>query len=153
MRFRYFAQQVHQPIYSLGGTSIRWQPLACTLVGLTRPQLALDCLADSAADDTILPLRIAHRLGLDLSTAPVGSARSVGGAVQTYRYAPVLLRLSDGVETCEWQAVVGFLDLPMRQGLLGQAGFFQFFDVTFFGAAREFTVFPNTNFSGAYQHV
>jgi hypothetical protein len=71
---------------------------------------------------------------------------------QTYRYAQVQLRLSDGVETCEWLAIVGFLDLPLRHGLLGQAGFFQFFDVSFLGASQEVTLVPNTTFPGTYQH-
>jgi hypothetical protein len=151
MRFHYVAQQVGQPVYTLGGASIRWQPLVCTLVGLAAPQLAIDCLVDSAADDTVLPLRVAHRLGIDLTAAPVGTARGVGGTAQTYRCAQVQLRLSDGVETCVWGAIVGFLDLPFRHGLLGQAGFFQFFDVTFLAASQEVVIVPSTTFPGTYQ--
>jgi hypothetical protein len=116
MRFRYTAQQVGRPVYPLGGTSIRWRPLVCALAGLTAPQLAVDCLVDSAADDTILPVWVAHRLGIDLSNAPIGTARAVGGVPMTYRYAHLRLRLSDGVETCGWTAIVGFLDLPCRHG-------------------------------------
>jgi hypothetical protein len=152
MRFRYVAQQTSQPIYALGGASIRYQPIVCTLVGLVAPQLAIDCLVDSAADDTVFPLRVAQRLGIDLSTAPMGTARGVGGIVQTYRYAHVRLRLSDGVEICEWPAIVAFLDLPLRHGLLGQAGFFQFFDVTFLGASQEVDIVPTGAFPSSYQH-
>jgi hypothetical protein len=58
-----------------------------------------------------------------LSGAPQGEAHPVGGVNIPYSYAPVRLCLSDGVETCEWQATVGFVDLPLRWALLGHAVF------------------------------
>jgi hypothetical protein len=65
-----------------------------------------------------------------------------------YSFAAVTLRLSDGVETCEWQATVGFVDLPLRWALLGHAGFLDFFDIEFRGARREVALAPNPRFAG-----
>ena len=67
-----------------------------------------------------------------------------------YVYAAVTLRVSDGVETCEWQATVGFVDLPLRWALLGHAGFLDFFDADLRGSRREVSFTPNNLFSGAY---
>ena len=38
----------------------------------------------------------------------------------------------------------------MRTALLGRTGFFQFFDVTFLGAANEVVLAPNATFAGTY---
>ncbi len=95
--------------------------------------------------------QVSQPVGIDLSIAPTGTARGVGGTSITYRYADLQLRLSDGVETCEWPAILRFLDLPMAHGLLGQTGFFQFFDVAFLGASKEVTIVPNATFTGVHQ--
>ena len=103
----------------------------------------------TAADDKVFPLQVARLLGIDLSNAPMGSAAQAGGTVLTYRYAPVHLRLSDGVEAFEWDAIVGFLDRPgMRRALLGHSGFLDFFDVLLRGEAKEAIVTPNGAFPG-----
>jgi len=61
----------------------------------------------------------------------------------------VTLRLSDGLETCEWPATVGFIDLPLRWALLGHAGFLDFFDTELRGARREVFMTPNGRFPGS----
>jgi hypothetical protein len=105
------------------------------------------CL-DCASDDTIFPLSLARRLGIDLTGAAQGQAQPVGGLVVPYLYAAVTLRLSDGIETCEWPATVGFVDLPLRWALLGHAGYLEFFDVELRGARREVVITPNNLFPG-----
>jgi hypothetical protein len=67
-----------------------------------------------------------------------------------FSYAPVTLRLSDGVETSEWQATVGFIDLPLRWALLGHAGFLDFFDADLRGARRDVFITPNNAFPGTH---
>src|SRR5262245_52938491 len=96
-------------------------------LGVATPTLSVACdsLIDSGSDDTILPIWVAQRLGIDLTTAPQGDAHPVGSQPVTYRYATVELRISDGVEGCSWPAVVGFVDVPMRWGLLGRTGFLE----------------------------
>jgi hypothetical protein len=65
-------------------------------------------------------------------------------------WAPVTLLLSDGYETCEWDAIVGFSATPMRWTLLGHAGFLEFFDVQLLGSRRETIIVPNTAFAGQH---
>ena len=75
-----------------------------------------------------------------------------GGTVLSFRYAHVLLRLADGREAYEWPAIVGFLTSPGKHyALFGQAGFLNFFDVTFRGHDKETIIEPNAAFAG--QHI
>lgn len=136
------------PVPSLGGAMLRHRPILP--VGVFGP-LGLrffDGCVDCGSDDTIFPLSLARKLGIDLTGAPQGEAHPVGGAIVPYLYAAVTLRVSDGVETCEWQATVGFVDLPLRWALLGHAGFLDFFDTDLRGARRDVCLKPNSLFSG-----
>jgi len=107
-----------------------------------------DCLLDTAADDTVFPEMIAHKIGVDLTTAPAIRIDLAGRGPVTCRFAPVDLRLSDGIETYEWTAIVGFAPVPLIFALLGYAGFFEYFDVDFHGATREAFVTPAATFPG-----
>src|SRR5205809_372346 len=66
--------------------------------------------------------------GIDLTGSLLGESAGVGRTRLSYRCAAVTLRISDGKESCVWQAVVGFIDVPRCLGLLGIAGFLEFFD-------------------------
>jgi hypothetical protein len=90
------------------------------------------------------------RLGVDLAAATKGLAQGIGGAVVQVSYTQATLLLSDGYETCEWDAVVAFSTTPMRWALLGHAGFLEHFDVQLLGARREVIVMPNTAFRGQH---
>src|SRR5947209_8410958 len=95
------------------GQWIPWAPDGSSLVvSHQRAGRVIDGIADSAADDTVFPLWVAQRVGIDLRNAPTGEGLAVGGATVTYRYVHVMLRISDGRETCVWPAIVGFLDAP-----------------------------------------
>jgi hypothetical protein len=74
----------------------------------------------------------------------------VGGSVIQVSFAPVTLLLSDGYETCQWDAVVGFSATAMRWALLGHSGFLEFFDVQLLGARHEALIVPNTAFVGQH---
>ena len=129
---------------------VRYRPIVpVRLFGPLGSRLFDGCL-DCASDDTIFPQSLARKLGIDLSGAAQGEARPVGGLTIPYWYAPVTLRLSDGAETCEWQAIVGFVDLPLRWALAGHAGFLNFFDTDLRGARREVFITPNTLFPGTH---
>jgi hypothetical protein len=65
----------------------------------------------------------------------------------------VTLRVSDGYEMCEWQTTVGFVDLPLRWGLLGHAGFLNFFDTDLRGSRREVFLTPNSGFVGTHVNL
>jgi hypothetical protein len=132
----------------LGGAKARHRPIVP--IHILAPLLLppVDACIDSAADDTVFPPQLATRLGIDPAAAAKGQARLVGGTIVNVAYAPVTLLLSDGYETCEWDAVVGFAAVPMRWALLGHAGFLEFFDVQLLGARREAVIVPNTAFPG-----
>jgi hypothetical protein len=150
VKFNYLPLPARGPVYPLGGTHVRYRPIVC--IHITAPQILppVDACIDSASDDTVFPDSLAARLGIDLANAPRGDVRPVGHPAMTVAYAQVTLFLSDGYETCEWEAIVGFAPARLRWALLGHAGFLQFFDVQLLGARREALVIPNSTFPGQY---
>jgi hypothetical protein len=150
MRFPYRAMPTRQPVPPLGGARTRHYPIVPVVLTGPAGAWARDCRLDSGADDTIFPHSAAQALGIDLTGAPLGSASQVGGAPIQYPYAPVTLRISDGQESCEWIALVGFAPLALRWPLLGQTAFLQFFDATLLGARRETVLTPNASFPGRH---
>jgi hypothetical protein len=148
--FPYLPLPTKGPVPSLGGATVRYRPIVpVRLFGPLGSRLFDGCL-DSASDDTIFPRFLARGLGIDLSGAAQGEAHPVGGVTIPYSYAAVTLRLSDGLETCEWQATVGFVDLPLRWALLGHAGFLDFFATELRGGRREVSITPNSPFPGTH---
>jgi hypothetical protein len=129
---------------------VRYRPIVP--IHILAPQMLppLDACIDSAADDTVFPPHWATRLGIDPGAAPTGQAQVVGGSIIQVSFAPVTLLLSDGYETCEWKAIVGFSATPMRWALLGHSGFLEFFDVQLLGARREVLINPNASFAGQH---
>ncbi len=150
LRFPYLPVRLRRPSATLRGASVRHLPIFS--VGVVGPNGLdpIDSRLDSGSDDTIFPLRVAHQIGLDLTGAPVGEAQGVGGTVLGYRCVQVTLRVSDGKETCIWQAVVGFIDAPRRFGLLGVAGFLEYFDSQLLGERQEVLLSPNGTFPGQH---
>jgi hypothetical protein len=129
---------------------LRYRPIIPVRVFGPLGSRLVDGCVDCGSDDTIFPLLLARKLGIDLTGAPHGEACPVGGTIVPYVYAAVTLRVSDGVGTCEWNATVGFVDLPLRWALLGHAGFLNFFDTDLRGARREVFITPNPLFPGAH---
>jgi hypothetical protein len=147
--FPYLPLPTKGPIPSLGGALVRYRPIVHVRVfGPLGSRLYDGCL-DCAADDSVFPLSLATQLGIDLRGAPQGQAHAVGGLMVAYSYAAVTLRLTDGIDSCEWQTTVGFVNLPMRWALLGHAGFLDFFDTDLRGSRREVAIVPNSLFPGA----
>jgi predicted aspartyl protease len=110
----------------------------------------LRCRIDTGADDTIFPAWLAQQLGIDLSSAPTADSRTASGAVVQYHCAPVTLRISDGLESCSLSAVVGFVNSPRNTGLIGLAGFLEYFDSTMCGQARETLLASNALVPGLH---
>jgi hypothetical protein len=150
MRFPYLPLPSRRPIPSLGGTQVRHRPLVPVhLIGPGGSRL-LDGNLDSGSDDTLFPMYLTPHLGIDLSGAAEGEAGAVGGLPIRYRYARVTLRVADGSEACQWDAIVGFIDAPLRWAILGHAGFLQHFDVQLLGDRREALLTPNPSFPGRH---
>lgn len=133
LTFPYTSFTTPTPIIGLGGRRSRPKPIVS--VGVTGPTSyrAVEALLDTGADDTVFNEAVALDIGVDLSTAPLGTGAGVGGSVLTVRYAEVVLRLIAGTERCEWRAWVEFTSVRLRRGLLGFAGCLQFFTATFHG--------------------
>jgi hypothetical protein len=111
--------------------------------------MALTGLVDTGADDTVFPGSVAMLIGLDLSSAPVGSAAGISSANVLLRYAKVTLRLTDGQEMREWPAMVGFTPARIAYPMLGFAGCLQFFTTTFHGDREEVELTVNSLYPGS----
>ena len=136
MIFPYLPLPTKVPVPSLGGAMVRHRPIVPVRVFGPLGSRLIDGCLDCGSDDTIFPLSLARKLGINLTGAPQGEAHPVGGKAVPYVYAAVTLHLSNGIETFEWQATVGFIDRPLRWALFGHAGFLDFYDTDLRGAGR-----------------
>jgi hypothetical protein len=107
-----------------------------------------EALLDTGSDDTIFREIDAARLGIDLSNAPAAIMGGVGSPPYPVRYAPVSLRLTDGLVYREWPALVGFTPVRLNRVLLGFAGCLQFFSATFHGDREEVELAVNPLYPG-----
>ena len=148
LHFRYTLVPALHPIWSLGGRPVRPRPLIhVSVIGPTGTSVFL-ARVDPGSDDTVFPETVAAQVGLDLSSAPVGTGSGVGGQRIRLRYAEVTLRITDGNEQREWLARVGFAPIRLRNPLLGIAGFLQFFNALFLGAGEELELTVNSLYPG-----
>jgi hypothetical protein len=149
VKFAYLPDQAKAPQVSLAGGVVRPHPVIAVGLFSSQRDCLVDGLLDTGADDIVFPMSVATQLGLDVSQAPSQAIHLVGrGQPFKAYYVPLELRLTDGVEVYQWSALVGFVTLPFRRGLLGYAGFLQFFDAEFRGADREVILTPNRSFPG-----
>jgi hypothetical protein len=131
------------PAPSLGGGTKRYKPLITITVGGPRMQQLRQILVDTRADDIVFPEILAGRLGVDLSLATPGSSFTVGsGQPIPVLFAPVVLTLDDGKESCRWRAVVGFAPLRSAYGLFGIAGGLEHFRTTLDGGNHSLELVP-----------
>lgn len=136
------------PVWSLGGRAGRPRPvIPVTVVGPTAAH-GDEAPLDTGADDTVFPDWVAPLIGVDLTNAPAGSASGVGPGGFPIRYAEVTLRITDGKETRERPARVGFTAAPLKRGLLGYAGFLQFFTAAFDGQRERVELAANGLYPG-----
>lgn len=148
MFFRYKLYPVASGVVSLGGRPARPKPiLGVTVVGPTHSRHR-EGLLDTGADDTVFPESLAPPLGIDLTNAPLGEARTANRARVAVRYALVHLRITDGIEQRDWPAWVGFTPAPLGQPLLGFAGFLQFFSANFHGDREQVELTVNRLYPG-----
>ena len=149
MLIRYTPCPVRTAVPALAGATLVPRPLlALRITGPAGSRLR-DGLLETGADETIVDPSVAPPIGVDLSRSLEREITLIGRGRIRCRYAPVQLRISDGVaETYEWDTVVGFAPFPLLRGLLGFAGFLQFFDADFRGANREVALLPNALFAG-----
>lgn len=124
------------PFKELPGTSRDYlRPAVPVIVeGISRaPQL---CLLDTGALHNRFGAWVADAAGIDLGAAAT-ERFAVGGFVTSARSAPVELKVGD----VTWDAPVWFCDpWPLAFHLLGQEGFFRWFEVRIRAATYEVEV-------------
>jgi predicted aspartyl protease len=108
----------------------------------------VDGYLDTGSDDTVFSERLAARIGLDLTNAPVSRLTTATLSHAPVRYAQVTLRVTDGKEQREWPAWMGFTPAKLQSPLLGFAGFLQFFTATFRGDREEVELTVNNLYPG-----
>jgi predicted aspartyl protease len=148
LHFRYRVFSVPRLVVTLGGRWSRPRPLIPVAVIGPANTSAVDGHLDTGADDTVFSERLAARIGIDLTNAPLGQATTATLANAPVRYAQVTLRVTDGKEQREWPAWVGFTPARLHSPLLGFAGFLQFFTATFRGDREEVELTINSFYPG-----
>ena len=104
-------------------------------------------LLDTGSEDTIFPATVAKLIGVDLQ---IRTGRKAAlrwrGAAYPLLFGNANLELTDGSETVNWPAEIGFSDAPIPYVLLGNNACLEFFDATFLGWAREVELNQNLSF-------
>jgi hypothetical protein len=150
VRVPYLAGKAKAAQPSLGGGMTRHRPIIAVRVTGPAGSWILDGLLDSGSDDTVLPEWLAAVIGIDLNLAVSLDVHLAGrGKPLRCRYHSITFRITDGkLESYEWDAIVGFVAVPLKYPLLGHAGFLQYFDLTLQGADHVATLVPNRSFAG-----
>lgn len=148
LRFPYRPVSIGQAALTLGGASIRLRPLIDISVSGPGNTIIREAVIDTGSDEVILPESFAALIGLDLSVAPTGISSGVGSPPLSVRYAPVILRLTDGLEFRTWTALVGFTPALRSRILLGIAHGLEYFTATFHGDRHEVELEINTSYPG-----
>ena len=121
-----------------GGTAHR--PIAFADIsvasGLTE---RIAVLLDTGADGCLFPLKLARLLDLDIAHLPRATHRGVGSQSNLTYYTDVAIDLGNGIAFTAYAGFTEGLD-AMGLGLLGQAGFFEQYNVEFRHSERLFTV-------------
>lgn len=148
LRFPYLRLRAKNAVATLGGALYRPRPIIpVTIIGPATSHV-LPSLIDPGSDDVAFPEQLAISLGIDLGRCPTIRSIGVGGPPCVLRLANVVLRIADNKERREWSALVGFTSANLRYGLLGYAGFLQYFTATFHGEREEVELTVNASYPG-----
>ena len=99
----------------------------------------LAVVLDTGADCCLFPLKLARLLDLDIAHLPRATHRGVGSQSNLTYYTDVAIDLGNGIAFTAYAGFKVGLD-AMGLGLLGQAGFFEQFNVEFRHSEKLFTV-------------
>ena len=135
MRFPYVQYEVDPSPAEPGVIEVFRPVIPIRLIGRASSRLVRGLL-DTGADESVIPMEFADRIGVIEAAVPDGTVLSASGEMPV-TYGTLIIELASGVEHYRWNAVVGIVDQPLREALLGNIGFLRYFDVTFFGERRE----------------
>jgi len=120
---------------------VAWRPFAQAAICRPGSSQQLRCIVclDTGADSCLFPTAFATHLGIDLITLKNNVTGGVGSSGNVTYYADLEIALGSGIH---FKSYVGFTDAMDRQGfgLLGQAGFFEYYNVCFYHARKTFTI-------------
>jgi hypothetical protein len=108
-------------------------------------------LVDPGSDDTLMPFSAGALVGATMHPTQTWHAQGIGGQTVPIHLGEVIFELSDGSEIYRWSTKIGFVDFadPKDEvSLLGQAGFLDFFRVTFDGHQRWLQIETTAAFPG-----
>lgn len=146
MIFPFRPYNLKSPAPSLGGGMVRYKPvLTLTILGPSG-RTTYPALLDSGSDDVVLPANVATRIGVNLSASLQGQAQGLGGSRPVnLLYAPVILFLTDGAQSCRWRAVTAFTQTTLRFAIFGIAGGLEHFRTIFDVVDREILLLPKSS--------
>jgi hypothetical protein len=145
MRFGYTYYEVNPSATTPAG--VLYRPEVIVEVIGPKSVESVQALVDTGSDETIFPAYVAESIGAKLDLRAVTQVSAVGGHLVQLVPGRVTLRLTQGDESFQWSAVVGFIEgmQPHDEvALLGYAGFLEFFRATFDSQTRELTVMPHS---------
>jgi hypothetical protein len=103
-------------------------------------------LLDTGSVETVLPLDVAHAIGMQLG--PAQGRIKWRGQRYTRQPAQVEIELKRGETTWRWQATVVFSPARIGYLLLGDRGCLQYLDAKFLGEERVAELETNASFPG-----
>ncbi len=105
------------------------RPVVSVKINGPADDISLWAIADSGSDETLLPLSVGLKIGARLDHK-TWQTEGIGGQALPVTAGEGEVELSDGQETLQWQAMVGFVDFadPADEvTVLGHAGFLDYF--------------------------
>ncbi len=146
-RYRAYPQVTIAPqLVTAGASTVRHRPVISIRAYGASPgsgswQIG-DAYADTGTDFTVFQKQLAGLLGV--TSFVYQMQHRWKGHAYAVRFARLDLELSVGGPAAKWPAFVGFTEAPIPYDcLLGQTGFFEFFDATFHHQALELMLKPN----------
>ncbi len=121
-------------------TALVFRPLVPVRVFGPAGQEDILGLADTGADETLLPDYLIALLGVTHLSPPV-SVVGIGGVILA-RFGTIDLEIRDSQKSFRWSSYVGFRG-GLQQPLLGMKGFLRGFNARFYGKGRLLDLIPN----------
>ena len=143
MNFEYTTYEVDSSPTNPSGLVRRPEVLLRVSGGTSATSLL--ALVDTGADECVLPLSLAERIGVAIDDSNPLQAAGVGGHLIDLFPGSVELEVTNGSDSYKWRSVVGFArfeDPDDECAILGHVGALEFFVATFDGEAHQLTLLP-----------
>lgn len=121
------------------GAVVRRPLAAATITAVPGRNLRCIVCPDTGADYCLFPASFAALLGIDLLQLPRNLTTGVGSAANTTHYANLKIDLGSGISFTSYAGFTTGLD-AVGYGLLGQSGFFEYYNVCFYHREKRYTI-------------